>query len=73
MKDENTCECELVAQGKYGSITVCHKCSLYHLHIGPISFRLEREMFDDVCEMIMCAFLRRDSKLERCSTLTQKH
>ena len=73
MKEDNTCTSELVAQSRFSSITVCRKCNLYHFHLGPMSFRLEAEVFESFCSMIVEFFLRHDLSTDQQKPLTQKH
>ncbi len=60
MKNHKTCRSELVAQSAFGSITVCPDCNLYHLHIGPMSFRMEADVFQSVGQMIVEYFVQPD-------------
>lgn len=45
------CNVEVLIQKTLCSVTVCRKCRVYVLHIGPMSFRLEEEIFDELSEM----------------------
>ena len=76
MKNHKTCRSELVAQSAFGSITVCPDCNLYHLHIGPMSFRMEADVFQSVGQMIVEYFVQPDleaSNREVSGVGTVKH
>ena len=62
MKNHKTCRSELVAQSSFSSITVCPDCNIYHLHIGPMSFRMEADVFQSVGQMIVEYFVQPDLK-----------
>lgn len=62
MKNHKTCRSELVAQSTFSSITVCPDCNLYHLHIGPMSFRMEADIFQSVAEMIAGCYVKPEPK-----------
>lgn len=70
---QTRCESELVVQGEYGSVTRCPHCNLYHLHIGPMSFRLEGEIFESVCAMLVRYALSTDRGGPCRRPMTQKH
>lgn len=53
MSDHNSCESMVIGYRKFCSLTYCKHCQVFQLNIGPMSFRLEREMCDTLCEM-MC-------------------
>lgn len=73
MSEAKKCRSELVAESKFSSITVCPDCNLYHLHIGPMSFRLEAEIFESFCNMIVHFCLRHDARVEEQKPHTYKH
>lgn len=73
MENHSSCTNELVAQSAFSSITVCPKCNVYHLHIGPMSFRLDAEMFKSFSEMIVGNFLQDNSSLHKHPEIAQKH
>ncbi len=62
MKNHRTCRSEVVAQGTFGSVTVCPDCGVYHLHIGPMSFRMEADVFHGVARMFAGSFVRPDGQ-----------
>ena len=45
------CKTELVVKRSLCSVTVCRDCNVYVLHIGPMSFRLEEDILDEVSAM----------------------
>ncbi|PCJ28742.1 MAG: hypothetical protein COA96_00740 [SAR86 cluster bacterium] len=57
MNEHQMCRSEIVAESRFSSITHCSECNLYHLHIGPMSFRLEGAIFESFCEMIVEFYL----------------
>ena len=62
MKNHKVCRSELIAQCAFGSITVCPDCNLYHLHIGPMSFRMEADIFQSVAQMIAGCYVKPEVK-----------
>jgi hypothetical protein len=52
MNKNTTCSSEIIAQGRFSSVTVCRECDLYYLHIGPMSFKLEPDIFESTCHML---------------------
>lgn len=73
MNQKSPCSSEVVAQSAFSSITVCPHCNLYHLHIGPMSFRLEGEIFESFCAMIVEHYLNRTSQLTDKLQIAAKH
>jgi len=67
------CQSELVAESSFSSITRCSKCQVYNLHIGPVSFRLEAEIFENFCGMIVEFFLRNDFQVSQREPVIHKH
>lgn len=67
------CTSEVVAQGKFSSVTICSECNLYHLHIGPMSFRLEADVFESVCQMLVEFYLNRKMQNEVAGETVFKH
>ncbi len=53
MSEQAKCNNELVIEGRFCSVTVCSKCNAFQLNIGPMSFRMEAEIFENLCEMIL--------------------
>lgn len=53
MDQSGNCESITIGYRKYCSLTFCRHCNVFQLNIGPMSFRLEKEICDMVCEM-MC-------------------
>ena len=62
MKNHKVCRSELVAQSAFGSVTVCPDCNLYHLHIGPMSFRMEADIFQSIAQMMAGCCVKPESK-----------
>ena len=67
------CKTEVVVQRSLCSITVCRKCNVYVLHIGPMSFRLEQDVLDEVSEMLTDYSLIKKPAENVNPVLHQKH
>jgi hypothetical protein len=51
------CRPQIVAQSKYSTVTMCSECKLFYLHIGPVSFQMDSNIFESVCQMMaQCRF-----------------
>ena len=46
------CDNQLLARGQNCSVTYCEDCKVYHLHVGPVSMRLEAHMFADMSQTV---------------------
>ena len=53
MNKHKGCQTVIIAQSRFCSVTECTECGMYHLHIGPFSVRLKREVFEDICETLI--------------------
>lgn len=73
MNEPKTCRMETIAVGKFCSITLCSDCQLYNLHVGPMSFRMDPEIFQGLCEMIFDHCLRQNPIIEKNLHTIQKH
>lgn len=73
MDNQSACTSELIANNGFSSITVCPKCEVYHLHIGPMSFRLDAEMFESFSEMMTKLCLHPKTSLQKHQAVPHKH
>lgn len=73
MNKNVNCISEVVVQGKFSSVTLCPECNLYYIHIGPMSFRLEADVFENVCEMFAEFYLSRQLQKEITGKAVFKH
>ena len=67
------CKTELVVKRGLCSVTVCRDCNVYVLHIGPMSFRLEEDVLDEVSAMFTEYSLIKKPIESMSSALHQKH
>jgi hypothetical protein len=67
------CKTEVVVKRGLCSVTVCRKCNVYVLHIGPMSFRLEEDVLDEVSAMFSDYSLLKKPIPITNPTLHQKH
>lgn len=49
----NNCFVKIIAKGPFTSVTSCEGCNSFTLHIGPMSFRMEEEIYESLCQMIL--------------------
>ena len=49
----NNCKSRTVVVGKFASVTTCEGCNSYTLYLGPMSFRMEQEIYESLREMIL--------------------
>jgi hypothetical protein len=49
----HTCTVKTLAKGPFTSVTSCEGCNSFTLHIGPMSFRMEHEIYESLCQMIL--------------------
>lgn len=49
----NNCFVKTIAKGPFTSVTSCEGCNAFTLHIGPMSFRMEEEIYESLCQMIL--------------------
>jgi hypothetical protein len=47
------CKSRTVVVGKLSSLTICEGCNSYTLYLGPMSFRMEQEIYESLREMIL--------------------
>jgi hypothetical protein len=67
------CRNEIVAQGKYSTVTMCAECQLFYLHIGPVSFQMESNIFESVCQMMAQCHLSDKKDAQTLERLVHKH
>ena len=67
------CKTELVVKRSLCSVTVCRDCNVYVMHIGPMSFRLEEDILDEVSAMFTEYSLINKPTESINSALHQKH
>jgi len=73
MNKNVNCMSEVVVQGRFSSVTLCSECNLYYLHIGPMSFRLEADIFESVCQMFAELYHNRQLQNEVTGKAIFKH
>lgn len=73
MSHHNACETVVVGQSRYCSITQCPECRMFHVHIGPLSLRLKQEVFEDVCEMLVEAYMDQKDYKEHAKVSMLNH
>ena len=47
------CKSRTVVVGEFSSVTTCEGCHSYTLYLGPLSFRMEQEIYESLREMIL--------------------
>ncbi len=67
------CKTEVVVKRSICSVTVCRKCNVYVLHIGPMSFRLEEDILEEVAAMFTDYSLGKKPVATINTVLHQKH
>ena len=73
MNTHRVCRAEIVAEGKFCSITICPDCQLYNLNVGPMSFRMAPDIFNGLCEMFFDHFLKQSAATKKNARSVQKH
>jgi|Marorgknorr_s2lv_1036017.scaffolds.fasta_scaffold35495_2 hypothetical protein len=67
------CESEIVVKKKFCSVTACKHCNLYELHIGPMSFRIDEDIFTELIEMFTDYLMSKPTELIQEDYKNQKH
>ena len=67
------CKTEVLVKRSICSVTVCRKCNVYVLHIGPMSFRLEEDILEEVSAMLTDYSLAKKPAAITNTMLHQKH
>ncbi len=57
--NSNACIVKTIARGPFTSVTCCECCNSFTLHIGPMSFRMEREIYESLSQMILEDYFRK--------------
>lgn len=70
---QKRCNTTLLASGPFSSVEHCVDCDVYHLQVGPISFRMEAVVFESVCEMVLNLCLNRNKSTLHEAKGLQKH
>ena len=52
MAHESGCDTQVLAQSRSCTVQVCTDCGLYHVHMGPVSLRLTRPLFEGLCRTL---------------------
>jgi len=67
------CSSKIVAQGEYSNVTMCLECKLFYLHIGPVSFQMDSNIFESVCEMMAQCRLSDQIDAQTLESVGHKH
>ena len=68
--DFKTCIVKTIAEGPFTSVTSCEVCNAINLHIGPMSFRMEEEIYESLCQMILENYFKK--KIPSANTVLSK-
>jgi hypothetical protein len=71
MSEHNSCDNTVVGYRKFCSLTYCKHCQVFQLNIGPMTFRLEPEICDMLCEMMCGVYMHRsESKSDSTGSIS---
>lgn len=73
MSQHNSCETILLGQSGVCSVTQCPECNLFHLHVGPMSLRLNAKVFESVCQTLTAIYLERGGHKKNFSNSLHSH